>query len=148
MQCWCCICVADLQTELDVCDTGDNWTYDPNISPATKIDVAHVIQIQFQLQATGAEIGFLCSWSVRNGVRFFSVKYSERFMQCASQVLKEVTSKYLQQGKRSLPSCVITSESEALQESWHSMMEALTRVEVKDLGPPGTALFNSQMALP
>jgi hypothetical protein len=122
-----------------VCDAGDNWTYDPNLGPATQIDVAYVIQIQFQLQATGAEIGFLCSWSVRNGVRFFAVTYSDRFMQRASLVLKEVINKYFQQSETSLPSLNITSESEDLQKHWQSMMEALTEVEVKDLGRPGTA---------
>lgn len=107
------------------------------MKPATEIDVAYVIQILFQLHATGADIGFMCSWSVRHGVRFYSVKYSETFMHRASLVLREVIHTYFQQAEKSLPSCNMVSESETLQRHWRSMMEALAKVEVNDLGRPG-----------
>jgi hypothetical protein len=89
------------------------------------MDLAHIVQVQLQMHATGANVGYLCSWSVANGAKIFKMKYSLQFMRHASQVLQQVVTKYLQPGTESLPKCNITQEDESLQTPWLKMMHAL-----------------------
>jgi hypothetical protein len=60
------------------------------------------------MHATGAKIGYLCSWSVANGYKIFKVEYSEDFMRGASEVLQQVVNTYLKPGTISLPKCNIS----------------------------------------
>ncbi|NJR41972.1 MAG: hypothetical protein HC767_04265 [Akkermansiaceae bacterium] len=64
------------------------WSYNPTSRPHDEMDIAHIVQVQLQMHATGARVGYLCSWSVANGSKIFKMKYSEEFMRGASEVLQ------------------------------------------------------------
>lgn len=101
------------------------WSYNPTSRPHDEMDIAHIVQVQLQMHATGARVGYLCSWSVANGSKIFKMKYSEEFMRGASEVLQQVVQRYLQPGNDTLPKCDITQEDDSMQVPWYRMMHAL-----------------------
>ena len=58
------------------------------------MDPAYVMQLQFQIHATGADHGFLVSWS-RQGLSIFRVPYSYALVAAAAKVLETVIAQYL-----------------------------------------------------
>jgi hypothetical protein len=66
----------------------------PNSKPATEIDAAYVVQLQLQMHATGAKVGYLISWA-RMGISVFRVKYCSDFVIAAAKVLQTVISCYV-----------------------------------------------------
>ena len=75
---------------------GSQWTYVPSVGPFREghLDPAYVMQLQFQVHATGADRGFLVSWS-RQGLSIFEVPYSHALVAAAAKVLQTVISLYL-----------------------------------------------------
>lgn len=95
------------------------WSYNPSSRPHEHMDMAHLVQVQLQMHATGAQRGYLCSWSVANGSNVFKTHYNPSFVRAASKVLQQVVSKYLQAGSQGtdLPKCDITQEDKALRDA-------------------------------
>jgi hypothetical protein len=123
--------------EMQLVPAGRDWMYDPERKPHSEIDSAHVVQLQFQMHATGTQVGYLSSCSLGKGTRLFKVQYSEDFMREASAVLKQVMT-YLMPGA-CLPHCDITKEHEDLQRPWYRMMDRLQDCisGVQNLGEEG-----------
>jgi hypothetical protein len=92
--------------------------------------------MQFQMQATVAQVGYLSFFSLVQGCRLFKVTYSEDFMREASAVLQHVVTEYLKPGVKRLPYCNITKKHIDLQQPWFRMMNRLQDCisSVKDLG--------------
>lgn len=107
------------------CAEGSAWSYNPASRPHESVDVAHIVQAQMQMHATGASIGYLCSWSVANGSKVFKMTYSSEFMRAASEVLQHVVMKYLTSKQSPLPCCDIRNEDVQMQSVWHRMMNVL-----------------------
>lgn len=127
------------------CRLADNpagpsyWSYNPASRPHDAMDIAHIVQVQLQMHATGAKVGYLCSWSLSHGSTVFRLEYSEAFMRGVSKVLQQVIHKYLQPGCTALPKCDMTEEDSSLQNPWYRMMGALADCvsSVKNLGSVG-----------
>ena len=58
------------------------------------IDAAYIMQVQFQLHATGADYGYLVSWA-RRGLSIFKVPYSLDLVRATAVVLRYVIGEYL-----------------------------------------------------
>ena len=60
----------------------------------SNLDPAHLVQLQFQMLATGTSKGYLISWS-RTDLSVHLVKYHHEFAVAAAQVLKFVVEQFI-----------------------------------------------------
>ena len=116
------------------------WSYKPDLKPHQLIDLARCVQIQFQLHATGAPVGYLCSFSLSQGMTVFKVKYSSAFMEAASKYLQLIVPKYLARNQP-LPFTEasgdfgLINESSEVQDQHEKVLDALADTTVEPLGP-------------
>jgi hypothetical protein len=75
--------------------SGEKWMYLPGSKPLSHIDPAYVVQMQFQIRATGAATAYLISWAT--GISVFTTAYSAVFIAAAADVLKHVVELYVEQ---------------------------------------------------
>ena len=82
---------------MSLCCAGKRWVYLPNVLPyhIGNLDPAHLMQIQVQLHATGAEYGLLVSWS-RARLAVFKVPYCHEFMVALARQMAVVVRKYIE----------------------------------------------------
>ena len=68
----------------------------PDVLPVSldKVDPAYLAQMQLQLHATGADIGYLVSWA-RKQLSVIKVPYSFDFVQAAARVLVHVVTDFV-----------------------------------------------------
>ena len=81
---------------LQCCAAGDKWTYIPILRAMAmdNMDAAYLLQVQLQLHATGADVGYLFSWS-RTDVTVHSVRYRHTLITAAAHVLKHVIKQFV-----------------------------------------------------
>ena len=87
------------------------------------------------MHATTAPVGYLCSYTVANGVQLFKVTYSGRFMLQASAFLQMVFERNYLTARGELPPCDIRKDSQLMQKQHREMLNALADVQVQLLGP-------------
>ena len=77
-------------------DAGVQHTYVPSIPSfrLDNLDPAYVMQLQFQMHATGAAYGYICSWS-RRELTIIHVPYSFELVEATAHVLVHVVKHYL-----------------------------------------------------
>lgn len=68
----------------------------PSVPPfdLSTLDAAYVLQVQFQLHATGADYGYLASWA-RTGLSVTKIFYSLDLIIACARVLQHVIADYL-----------------------------------------------------
>jgi len=90
----------------------------------SRLDPSHLVQLQFQMQATGAPQGYLISWS-RNNLSVHSMSYHAGFIRAAGHVLKHVIEEFVDAGVLpDIPSDVSEMSGE-LQMAWRHMVPEL-----------------------
>ena len=119
------------------------WQYLPNSSPMAKdkIDPAYLVQMQFQMHATGAETAYLVSWA-RTGVAAYSVPYSYDFVIKAAGVLELVYNSYVAPDDRPPLPTALNTMGDSFIDAWVPMYDALRTVvsTVQTVPqPPGAA---------
>ena len=75
---------------------GFEYTFVPSVPPFSldTLDSGYVLQVQFQLHATGAEFGYLVSWA-RSGLSVTKIPYSLELITACAHVLQHVIEDYL-----------------------------------------------------
>ena len=105
--CSCSSCIDTLSWHIEFTDynrlfeltplrAGFEYTFVPSVPPFSldTLDVAYVLQVQFQLHATGAEFGYLVSWA-RSGLSVIKIPYSYELISACALVLQDVIINYL-----------------------------------------------------
>lgn len=120
----------------------DGWEYSPTIEPHKAPDVSHLFQIQFQMHATTAPVGYLCSHSIANGTQVFRVGYSPSFMRSVSSFLKILVPQYLTPDAP-LPKCNIAYEGTDMARLHRQMLDELADIVVEPMLPHNRALLGA-----
>lgn len=58
------------------------------------MDAAYLLQVQLQLHATGADVGYLFSWS-RTNITVHSVRYRHSLITAVAQVVKHIIEQFI-----------------------------------------------------
>ena len=110
---------------------GEDLTYMylPNSSPIqpSKVDPAYLVQVQFQMHATGASMAFIASWA-RTGVSVHRIQYSFAFVEKAAAVAAAVITHYVLPDERPALPKSLASMDDQLKQSWIEMYDALRDV--------------------
>jgi hypothetical protein len=104
---------------------GDKWYYNPSSAPTVRVDPAHVLQVQLQMQATGARVGWIVSFA-RQGIRIFEAKFDEKLVRSVARVLKSVLQGYIDPEACPAFPRSITNFDAGLQKRWVKMQQRLS----------------------